>query len=80
VRWGDYEVINAEDGQVVQPSEFVSAITPEMVLEISIILRQDERFQYGKQKCPRCNNINLDATVKNGWIEWKVFLNIRGAH
>jgi hypothetical protein len=79
VRWGDYEVIRAEDGQVVQPSEFASTVVPGMVLEIGIILRQNESFQYGKQKCPRCKNNNLNP-VNNGWIEWKVFLNITGTY
>jgi len=63
---GDYEIIRAEDFQIIQPSEFASAVQSGVKLEMSIVMWQktaDER------KCPRCGHINFPPTAINGWIE-----------
>jgi hypothetical protein len=65
---GAYEVIRAEDSQIIGPSELASMAQPGMKLEISIVMRQRVADQ---RKCPRCGYINLRAAVR-GWIEWQV--------
>ena len=67
---GDYEVIRPEDGQIISRSDLATAVEPGMVLEISIILRQNKTYQDNAKKCPRCNYINYNAT--GDWILWKV--------
>ena len=68
IKRGDYEVIRAEDSQIIGPSELASMVQPGMKLKISIVMRQrvaDQRI------CPRCRYINLQVTA-SGWIEWQV--------
>ena len=42
-----------------------------MVLEISIVLRQNAAYE---EKCPRCGHVNLNTQALDVWIEWKVRL------
>jgi hypothetical protein len=71
---GDYEVICPDDGQIINPSQIESMAAPGTVLEMSIIVRKHHvSFRDHKEKCPRCQHINLNATLTSGWIEWKVF-------
>jgi hypothetical protein len=63
----EYQVLRAEDSQVIRRSE-IATVRAEMILEMSIVLRQI--FQETKGKCPRCNHIDLNPTVNGGWIEW----------
>jgi hypothetical protein len=44
VRRDDYEVIRADDNQIIDPSELASTVEPGMVLEISIFLRRSTAF------------------------------------
>ena len=74
MKWGAYEVIRPEDSQTISPSKFAGSVEPGMVLELSVILRQDEALQDNKNKCPRCHFTNRNATFNHGWIEWKVIL------
>ena len=74
VRRDDYEVIRAQDSQIIDPSELATTVEPGMVLEISIFLRQNMALQDDKTKCLRCGHINPDA---HDWIHWKVPLNYR---
>ena len=73
VERGDYQVIDAEDRRI-SPNELAAEVKPGMILEMSIILRQNAAFEDDK-KCPRCKFLNADVTARNGWIEWKVPLN-----
>ena len=41
VQRGDYHVLRAEDSQIIDPSELATIVSAGMVLEISIILRQE---------------------------------------
>ncbi|KIM74362.1 hypothetical protein PILCRDRAFT_828352 [Piloderma croceum F 1598] len=66
---GDYEVICAENSQIVRPSELAHTVQPGMKLEMSILLRPEIAFQDAKETCPRCHHINLNATVDLGWIQ-----------
>jgi hypothetical protein len=47
-----------------------------MKLEMSIVMWQGKGFQNTKEECPRCHYINSNARADQGWIEWKVTLNI----
>lgn len=60
------------DGQIIPHSEF--AVQPGMTLEIAIIIRQEGANQ--NEKCPRCDYLNLNATVHHGWIDWQVCFNL----
>jgi hypothetical protein len=77
VERGDYEILRAEDSQMINRSEFGSMVEPEMVLEMIIVVRKSTALQDNKGKCPRCRHINLSAVIDNGWIEWKVNLIVR---
>jgi Ubiquitin-like domain len=68
VERGDYRISSAEDGQVVGPSQLTSAAEAGIVLEMSIILRQEA----DTEKCPRCSFMNSRVTTIRGWIEWRV--------
>jgi hypothetical protein len=48
-------MISAEDNQVISPwaSVFASRVEPGMVVNMSIVLRQETTFQ---EKCPRCDH------------------------
>lgn len=66
-----YQVLRTQD--IIGPSEFASTVEPEMVFEISIILRQKlPSFLENRKTCPRCRHINLKDIADNSWIEWKV--------
>lgn len=69
---GDYQVIRADNNQVIGWSELPNTVESGMILEMSIILRQETAFQNTKEKCPRCGHVNLNVTANRGWIEWKV--------
>jgi hypothetical protein len=73
IKRGDYEVIRAEDSQIVGPSELASMVTAGMKLEMSILVWQGATT---KEKCPRCNHINSNAATHHGWVQWKVHLNV----
>lgn len=77
---GDYEVLHAEDCQVIDRSEFSSRVEPDMVLEMAIVMLETTALQDNKGKCPRCPHVNLNATVTNSWIEWQVHLNYVHTH
>ncbi|KIM85575.1 hypothetical protein PILCRDRAFT_338021 [Piloderma croceum F 1598] len=68
---GDYMLIQADNSQVIIPSECASQVESGMVLEMSIVLRDDVLFvlDHDKNKCPRCGHINSGATTRSGWIE-----------
>ena len=61
--------MRAEDGQIISPSELASTVQPGMQLEMSIVMR---RGMDDQKKCPRCHQINSQAPVNSGWIEWRV--------
>jgi len=44
-----------------------------MVLEMCIVMQASSASQ--GNKCPRCRHMNFNATVANGWVEWRVILN-----
>ena len=69
MRRDDYEVIRAEDSQIVDPSKLASMVEPGTVLEISIFLRQNIDPQDDKTKCLRCGHKNMNSS---DWIHWKV--------
>lgn len=71
---GDYKLIRPEDSQVIDPSEFLGTVVSGMVLEMSVIMRQESSCGNSKDKCPRCHHINLNLVGNGGWIEWKVAL------
>ena len=64
---GDYQILRADDSRIKR-SEFSSTVQPEMVLEMSIIVRQSTDFQNNKEFCPRCRYINSNAAVTDGWV------------
>jgi hypothetical protein len=72
IKQGDYKVICSEDSQIVGLSELASMVEQGMKLEMSIVLWQQTNFQDIKEKCPRCHHINVNATVDQAWIQWKV--------
>jgi hypothetical protein len=65
-------VIRAEDSQTIDRSKFASVVESEMILEMSIVMRQKMAFQDSKGNCPRCGHLNLNVAPTNGWIEWQV--------
>ena len=65
-------MISAEDSQSISRLEFANKVKTGMVLELSIVLRQKGALQDNKEKCPRCQKINLNCAKTNGWIEWNV--------
>jgi hypothetical protein len=72
---GDYEVLHAEDSEIIGPSELASTVAPGMKLEMSIVMRQSTADQ---TRCPRCGYYNPQVAACSGWIEWQVFLNWHG--
>ena len=75
IKRGDYRLIQAQTGQMIGRSDFVSTVEPGMIVEMSVVLRQKKAFKDDRNKCPRCGHINLNVTVESGWIEWKVISN-----
>ena len=73
-------MIHAEDNKIINPSEFASIVEPGMVLEISIVLRQNATFEEHEEKCPRCGHVNLNMKALDGWIERKVTLYFYPCH
>jgi hypothetical protein len=69
IRRGKYEVIRAEDNQIIGPSELASMLELGVKLEMGIVMRQRTADE---KKCPRCGHINLQVTADSGWIEWQV--------
>ena len=65
-------MIRADDSQTINPSEFSSKVGSGVVLEMTIVLRRNYRFEENAQKCPRCRHMNLNVATCRGWIEWKV--------
>jgi hypothetical protein len=80
VERGDYQVLRAEDSQMINRSEFARMVEPGMLLEMTIVMRQNTAFHENKGKCPRCRHMNLNATITNGWIEWHVSVQFLYAH
>jgi hypothetical protein len=78
IQQGDYEVVHSAESEKISRSKFASVVEVGMVLEMSIILRQDAAFQDNKETCPRCRHINRNIinTASNSWIKWQVPLNI----
>ena len=70
---GSYEIIRADDSQVVGPSELAGVVESGTVLEMSIVLRQSAAHQ---KQCPRCGYGNLTVAMDNVWIEWQVLKNV----
>jgi hypothetical protein len=66
---GDYEILRAEDNQIIPRSEFGTAVEPGMKLEMSIVLWQERMNQ---NKCPRCGHMNSQLPTESGWIKWQV--------
>jgi hypothetical protein len=78
VEQGDYQVHRAEDRRTISRSKIASAVEPEMVLEMSIIIRHTA-IEKKAGECPKCHYNNLDVTMTNGWIEWQVPLHFKYA-
>jgi hypothetical protein len=72
VERGDYEVMRATDSQIITHSEFV--VESGMTLAMAILMRQNMLDQ--NNKCPRCDHLNSDVILHDGWIEWQVLINI----
>lgn len=73
VRRGDYEMIGP-DNQVVQRSVFANKVKPDMVFEMSIVLRQDGVLETEGHICPSCDGTNIQSLTSaiDTWITWKV--------
>lgn len=69
---GDYQVLRARDSQMIHRSEIASTVKPEMVLEMSIVMRQSAALHDNRGKCPQCRHMNLCAKETSGWVEWCV--------
>jgi hypothetical protein len=72
VERGDYQVLRAEDSRMINRSEFHNTIKPDMILEMTIVMRESTTLEENRGKCPRCYYANFNPAVSNGWIEWKV--------
>ena len=64
---GDYQVLRAEDSQVIGPSEFATTVKSGMVLELSIVMHQTTSYQ---EECPRCGHINSGLIASEAWVVW----------
>lgn len=71
---GDYEVMRAENSQIIDRSKFATSLEAGMVVEMCIVMRQSKAFSE-VDKCFRCNHLILQAVKKNVWIQWQVPLN-----
>ena len=60
------------DSQIIRHSEF--SVQPGMTLEIAIVMQQETAHQ--NERCPRCDYLNLNATVHHGWIDWQASFNL----
>ena len=67
-------MVHPDDGQVIKRSDLASVVEPGMILEMTIVLRQNLTFQIVNEKCPRCGHINAKSVINSSWIEWKVVL------
>lgn len=72
VQRGDYRILKQDDDRVITPSELSTAIHPGMIVEMSIVLRQQTPKDYigVETKCPRCNHNNRKFITDNGWMSW----------
>lgn len=71
---GDYEVMKAENGQIIGRSDFAAAVEEGVVLEMIIVLRQKAAFQKRKEMCPRCGHEAFYTMPHGSWSEWKVLI------
>jgi hypothetical protein len=76
VKQGDYQIIHAEDGQMISPLEFAKTVRPGMTLEMSIVLRRRTTLPHSKMQCPQCEYIHSTINTAYGWIEWQVASNL----
>jgi len=65
-------MIRAEDSQIIDRSKFATAVEPEMILEMSIVMRERTVGLDNEKKCIRCGHLNSIVVPDNGWIEWQV--------
>lgn len=67
---GDYQIIN--NNRAILPSKFGEEAKPDMLLEISIIIRKTGMFKDDERKCPKCAQINSYMVKIGEWIKWYV--------
>lgn len=64
IKRSEYKMI--KDNQVVDHSKFANVVRAGMEFQISIVIRQKERF---KKICPQCGTYNYNK-AQCGWIKW----------
>ena len=69
-------MICAKNCQIINLSDLASTVQLGMKLEMSIVMWLTLGFQNTKEKCPHLQYISLNAIADQGWIKWKVILNI----
>ena len=75
VKYGDYRLVHGGVGNVVEPAQWTYDLRSGHTVEMSIVLRK--RNENGVI-CPRCRT-QFSGQAKNGWADWKVFLNLHHA-
>jgi hypothetical protein len=58
VKKGDYQMIRTKDSRTIDPFEFAGVVEPDMMFEMSIVLRRRMAFQDNKGKWPKCAYVN----------------------
>ncbi|KZP10891.1 hypothetical protein FIBSPDRAFT_937825 [Athelia psychrophila] len=70
IQRGDYRILSLDDDEVINPTEFHTALQPGMTVGMTIVLREQsqERNSNKEHRCPRCNHINSKVITASGWV------------
>ena len=55
---------------MIHPAEFSDSIASAVMVEMSVVLREQDRGH--DKKCPRCDRVNVSSVIDRGWTEWEV--------
>ena len=70
VERGDYDILQAEDPLLIQRPDFDKKITPRMILEMIITMKESADFRRNSRICLRCSYLNDAVILNRGWVEW----------
>jgi hypothetical protein len=69
VERGDYRLVHAGIGSVVEPSRWTYDVKPGHTVETSMIVHGRNQCWV---KCPRCRT-QFEGQAKNRWVDWEVY-------
>jgi len=70
VERGDYRLVHAGTGSLIEPTKWTYELKSGKVVEMSMVLHTHSA---GATECPRCHT-KIDGHAKKEWVNWRVTL------